>query len=187
MAAAPLQNDHRHVTPMPVETLSPVSALSMARGSIRIAIDAKNAIEATNESHAAVVAHTSYEEQVLTAYNSYSTSEYFPAVVQRMISENCQMYNGSLMHWTDCGKFFSVNANHAKLSSVIGKHFKRKFRDIYSFADAAISNRISLLNLLNFVNRQQLPVPSTSTQFVRIPQSGNWKEKRILVSSEFFS
>ena len=187
MAAAPLQNDHRHVTPMPVETLSPVSALSMARGSIRIAIDAKNAIEATNESHAAVVAHTSYEEQVLTAYNSYSTSEYFPAVVQRMISETCQMYNGSLMHWTDCGKFFSVNAKHAMLSSVIGKNFKRKCHDLYRFAHAAISNRISLLKLLNFVNRQQLPVPSTSTQFVRIPQSCNWKEKRILVSSEFFS
>ena len=131
MAAAPLQNDHRHVTPMPVETLSPVSALSMARGSKRIAIDAKITIDATNESHTAVAAHTSYEEQVITAYNSYSTSEYFPVVVQRMISETCQMYNGTLMHWTDCGKFFSVNAKHAMLSSVIGKNFKRKCHDLY--------------------------------------------------------
>lgn len=57
----------------------------------------------------------------------YKTSAHFPVKVHRMITEVYMTHGQSLMHWTDCGKYFWIEQKHAMLSSILSQYFNRTF------------------------------------------------------------
>jgi hypothetical protein len=137
--AASVQSEyHRHVTPVPASTFSPVPPL--ASDILEVANSTKNDISDTvaftqqrnatmkNNDHSITsensVDHTSTQHFIYTAY---SVSTHFPVIVHRMITETCTQHGQSLMYWSDCGQCFWIDQKHQMLSTILSQYFKRTF------------------------------------------------------------
>ena len=145
--AASFQNEHRHVTPMPLDALTPVSShneTSDCQKDIHTTGDSTNTIVDTTETTksnqgtdaplvSTVPENTSGKAvddaaaEILTRRIMYDQSSWFPVVVHRMLAETCKKYDRSLVHWTDCGEYFWIDQKHSMLSAVLAKYFNRTF------------------------------------------------------------
>jgi hypothetical protein len=139
--AASFQSDHRHVTPMPVATLSPVPpptcdsieiTNSPSNGTIIDTTDSMTVKEQKEDgsidSNQSITSEKSTGHALSLAGDiMYKVSALFPVKVHRMITETYMTHGRSLMHWTDCGKYFWIEQKHTMLSSVLSQHFNRTF------------------------------------------------------------
>ena len=138
-----IQSDHRHVTPMPFGVLHPEPPSSLPSNSTDMKKSASNnttidTVDSTAFTHkdntAKINTTTSVSSgksisHILTLSRDlfYNESTIFPVIVHRMITETSEEHGRSLMHWSDCGKFFWIKEKHTMLSNVLAQYFKRTF------------------------------------------------------------
>jgi hypothetical protein len=164
-AAESFQSDHRHVTPIPVAcTMSPVPPL--ISDSVAVTNNASNdtttdtadttttftqrkGAAKTNTNHSTTSEKlTSRASNRNIAYSTYSISTLFPVIVHRMITESLQENDRSLIHWTDCGKYFWIEEKHKMLGLVLAKHFKRTFVLLAFRIDTKITHYLLTLSFI---------------------------------------
>lgn len=151
--AVSLPKEHRHVTPVPQGTYSPVASLEMTSNSPKDistttggstktdAVTSGIAKSHPNKDVALVVSKGPAKVSgksingavagIIARNEMYEKSILFPVVVHRMIAETCKEYDRSLMHWTACGKYFCINQKHSMLSSIMAKYFNRTFMAVF--------------------------------------------------------
>jgi hypothetical protein len=136
-----VHNDERHhVTPMSFGTFTP----EPSDEAMFTADSGGNVLNGTNDTQTLVNSATlstnkdvplvdtnplnTIGRSVGRAGGSYYDSLHFPVVAHRMIAEVCNELGSTAMHWTKCGEYFWIDQNHRKLSVILKRYFKRKFR-----------------------------------------------------------